>query len=316
MRRVICLLLSAVLLCGCGSSEKNTDSAQSTTNVDEEKLKSEGYTDLAGVAYGMMEDSGDKPNVRLVYLTENPEEAFYLWSGIQRKLLENDVESDTSFSWGDKEYILNDESKDKMTTDNAEDYFPKEWEDLMRKMESGYRINNDISEDLGNSMDKAIGEFVNEYLEIRKNDNNETEIEETEIEETENVLAKKVYNIEEDSFSFLLSEDGGERRLYLYCDVEDKFNALYTHVSLNSIMNSSEENVKVITEKFNFSYSIIIGDGTVLFRTTDVLSLVKDKEAIDIEEYFSTEWLASEAGRESDYGTKVVEFMMDFIENN
>lgn len=168
MRRIVCLLLSAVLLCGCGSSEKNTDSAQSTTNVDEEKLKSEGYTDLAGVAYGMMEDSGDKPNVRLVYLTENPEEAFYLWSGIQRKLLENDVESDTSFSWGDKEYILNDKSVDKMTAENAEDYVPKEWADLMRKMESGYMINNGISEDLGNSMDKAIEEFVNEYLEESK----------------------------------------------------------------------------------------------------------------------------------------------------
>ena len=311
MRKVVWFLLCAVLLCGCGSSEKNTDSTQSTTNADEEKLKSEGYTDLAGVAYGKMEDSGDKPNVSLVYMTENPEEAFYLWSGIQRKLLENDVESDTSFSWGDKEYILNDESKDKMTMDNAEDYFPKEWADLMRKMESGYRINNDISEDLGNSMDKAIEEFVNEYLETRKNDNDEKE---TEIEG--NILEQKTYNIEEDSFSFSLSEDGGEQMLSLSCHIEDKFNALYTHVSLNSIMNSSDENVKVIAEKFYFSYGIVIGDGTVLFRTPDVLSLVKDNEAIDIEEYFSAEWLASEAGRESDYGTKVIEFMMDFIENN
>lgn len=311
MKKIICLLLCCMMLVGCGSSEKNANSTQSTTNVDEGKLKSEGYTDLAGVAYGKMEDSGDKPNVSLVYLTENPEEAFYLWSGIQRKLLENDVESDTSFSWGDKEYILNDESKDKMTTDNAEDYFPKEWADLMRKMESGYRINNDISEDLGNSMDKAIEEFVNEYLETRKNDNNEKE---TEIEE--NILAQKTYNIEEDSFSFSLSEDGGEQKLSLSCNIEDKFNAFYTHVSLNSIMNSSDENVKVITEKFNFSYGIVIGDGTVIFRTPDVLSVVKDSEAIDVEEYFSTEWIASEAGRESNYGTRVIEFMMDFIENN
>lgn len=172
MRRVICLLLCCMMLCGCGSSEKNADSTQSTANVDEEKLKSEGYADLAGVAYGKMEDSGDKPNVSLVYLTENPEEAFYLWSGIQRKLLGNDVESDTSFSWGDKEYILNDESNDKMTADNAEDYVPKEWADLMRKMESGYKIKNDISEDLGNSMDKAIEEFVNEYLEETKKELN------------------------------------------------------------------------------------------------------------------------------------------------
>lgn len=311
MKKLICLLLCCMMLCGCGSLEKNTDSAQSTTNVDEEKLKSEGYTDLAGVAYGKLEDSGYKPNVSLVYLTENPEEAIYLWTGIQRKLLENDVESDTSFSWGDKEYILNDESKGKMTEDNAEDYVPKEWADLMRKMESGYKINDDISEDLGNSMDKAIEEFLNEYLETRKNDNNEKET-----ENEENILAQKTYNIGEDSFSFALSGDGGEQKLSLSCNIEDKFNAFYTHVSLNSIMNSSDENVKVITEKFYFSYGIVIGDGTVLFRTPDVLSVMKDSEAIDIEEYFSTEWLASEAGRESDYGTKVIEFMMDFIENN
>lgn len=300
-----------MMLCGCGSSEKNTDSAQSTTNVDEEKLKSEGYTDLAGVAYGKLEDSGDNTNVSLVYLTDNPEEAFYLWAGIQRKLLENDVESDTSFSWGDKEYVLNDESKGRMTADNAEDYVPKEWADLMRKMESGYNINDNISKDTGDSMDKAIEEFVNEYLETRKNDNNEKE---TEIEE--NILSQKTYNIGEDSFSFALSGDGGEQKLSLSCNIEDKFNAFYTHVSLNSIMNSSDENVKVITEKFNFSYGIVIGDGTVIFRTPDVLSVVKDSEAIDVEEYFSTEWIASEAGRESNYGTKVIEFMMDFIENN
>lgn len=172
MKKLICLLLCCMMLCGCGSSEKNTDSAQSTTNVDEEKLKSEGYTDLAGVAYGKLEDNGDKPNVSLVYLTENPEEAIYLWTGIQRKLLENDVEADTSFSWGDKEYILNDESNDKMTADNAEDYVPKEWADLMRKMESGYNINDNISKDTGDSMDKAIEEFVNEYLEESKKELN------------------------------------------------------------------------------------------------------------------------------------------------
>ena len=311
MKKLICLLVFCMMLCGCGNKESDPISNKPPIEVDEEKLESEGYKNLAEIAYGKVEDNGDKPNVNLVYLTQKPEEAIYLWTGIQRNLLGNNVESDTSFSWGDNKYVLDDESMDKMTAENAEDYVPKEWVGLLRKMESGYNINDGISKELGDSMDEAIDEFVDEYLEIRKNGNNEKEI-----EEEENVLAKKTYNIGEDYFSFSLSEKGGEQRFSLSCHIEDKFNALYTHVSLNSIINNSDENVKVVTEKFYFSYGIVIGDGTVLFRTPDVLSLIKDNEVIDVEEYFSTEWLASESGKESEYGTKVIEFMMDFIENN
>lgn len=172
MKKLICLLVFCMMLCGCGNKESDPISNKPPIEVDEEKLESEGYKNLSEIAYGKVEDNGDKPNVNLVYLTQKPEEAIYLWTGIQRNLLGNNVESDTSFSWGDNKYVLDDESMDKMTAENAEDYVPKEWADLLRKMESGYNINDGISKELGDSMDEAIDEFVDEYLEESKKELN------------------------------------------------------------------------------------------------------------------------------------------------
>lgn len=130
------------------------------------------------------------------------------------------------------------------------------------------------------------------------------------------VLAKKTYNIESDTFDFLFGEQEGEKRLYLYCNIEDKSDAFYTHISLNGIMNSEEENLKVFAEKFNFTYSIIVGDGAVLFRSPDFLVITKDGDGMEVDEYFSTDWMSSDEYHESDYGSKVMDFLTDFIENN
>lgn len=127
---------------------------------------------------------------------------------------------------------------------------------------------------------------------------------------------KKTYNIGDDRFDFVFGEDNGEKRFYLYCNIKDKADAFCVHTSLNTLMNSEDENFKIIKEEFGFSYSIIVGDGAVLFRTPELLIITKDGAGIDMEDYFSAEWMASEEYHESDYGAQVMDFMIDFIENN
>ncbi len=130
------------------------------------------------------------------------------------------------------------------------------------------------------------------------------------------VLSKKTYNIGSDTFDFLFGEEDGEKRLYLYCNIEDRSDAFYAHISLNGIINSEDENLKVFAEKFNFSYSIIVGDGAVLFRNPDFLAITKDGEGMEVDEYFSADWMSSDEYHKSDHGSKVIDFLTDFIENN
>lgn len=152
-----------------------------------------------------------------------------------------------------------------------------------------------------------FSDYVNEKLEKEGNQNAESGMD---------VLSEKKYNIGEDSFDFVFGEQDGENKIYLYCNIEDKSDAFYTHISLNGIMNSEEENLKVFAEKFNFTYSIIVGDGAVLFRSPDFLVITKDGDGMEVDEYFSTDWMSSDEYHESDYGSKVMDFLTDFIENN
>lgn len=131
------------------------------------------------------------------------------------------------------------------------------------------------------------------------------------------VLAEKTYNIGNDNFRFSFSkEKDGEYRTSLFCDIEDKSDAFYTHMALNSMMNSDDENVKTFVEEIGFNYSILIReDSTILIRTDDDLSLITDNGIVSVSEYFSTDWLVN-GFPESDYGEQVATFFVDFIENN
>lgn len=152
-----------------------------------------------------------------------------------------------------------------------------------------------------------FSDYVNAELEKEEKQNGESGMD---------VLSKKTYNIEGDTFEFLFGEKEGEKRFYLYCNIEDKSDAFYAHVSLNGIMSSEDENLKVFAEKFNFTYSIIVGDGAVLFRSPGFLVVTKDGEGMEADEYFSMDWISSDEFHESDYGSKVIDFLTDFIENN
>lgn len=89
-----------------------------------------------------------------------------------------------------------------------------------------------------------------------------------------------------------------------------------THISLNALFNSDDENIKALTETMNFSYGMIVGDGTSLTRTKGILFILsKDGEVVDVNDYFSVDWVLESNATDSDYGTQVTNFLADFIEN-
>lgn len=130
------------------------------------------------------------------------------------------------------------------------------------------------------------------------------------------VLSEKTYDIGNDSFSFTLEEKNNEYNFFIYCNVEDKSDAFAVYTALNSFMNSNDSETKKMVDKFGFSYGIYIGeDNTILVRTADSLSFMSGDKIVSADEYFSGDWFANEF-HESEYGTQVLDFLIDFMENN
>lgn len=155
-----------------------------------------------------------------------------------------------------------------------------------------------FSDEWSNKKDEAYYQYLEEEKEV-------------------NILAQKTYKIGEDTFDFSFGQKGnGEYSFTLLCKIEDKADAYMTHISLNAIFNSDEEAIKALTDTMNFSYGMIIGDGTSLTRTKGILFILsKDGEMIKAEDYFPVEWVLEENVTKSDYGTQVTNFLVDFIEN-
>lgn len=160
---------------------------------------------------------------------------------------------------------------------------------------------------------KAVLDFSDEWSTYK----DEVYYQHLEEEKEIKALAQKTYNIGDDTFDFSLEErENGEYRFSLLCHVDDKSDSYMTHISLNALFNSDEEALKVITETMNFAYTIIVGDGTTITKTKGALLIIsKEGETISIEDYFSPDWITRGEFLESDYGTQVTNFLVDFVQN-
>lgn len=150
----------------------------------------------------------------------------------------------------------------------------------------------------------------------------ETEIESESLEETESdieILSKHTYSIGDDKIHISFGQNEDEYSLNVTCEIEDKVNALSTHIYLNEIMNTDESELKKFIDTFNFSYSIFMGDGSVLIGSPELsMAVSKDGELLSIEDCFVQELQAKQDSEEEmnfDYGAQVIDFLMDFIEN-
>ena len=210
----------------------------------------------------------------------------------------------------------------------------KEFKDILSQLEEKYgkyekheysnqivyiwKIEEDETKEIGYNEIKFIDygddKYVVEFYDECSRYNDEAYYKHLEEENQANVLAEHEYNIDDDRFVFVFSEKDGEHSLNLICYINDKSDAFWTHISLNALFNNQED-MKWLIDDLNFSYSIMIGDGVVLIRKKDSLTLMSvDDGFISVGDYFSTEWMTESAGT-SDYGELVGGFLVDFIQN-
>ena len=160
---------------------------------------------------------------------------------------------------------------------------------------------------------KAVIDFSDEWSICT----DEAYYEHLEEEKQANVLSSKTYTIGEDTFDFSFEQNGNDDYSFkLLCWIADKADAFSAQVSLNAIMNSDEPSIKSFLDAIDFSYYIFIGDGTIIIKTENISYVTSNNgEIVDITDYFSPEWTLSEERHDSDYGTQIVNFMVDFIQN-
>lgn len=308
MKKILIALLLCATLAGCGKSEEgeihNNEETKENDRFDinEDDLKQNGYVEIADIAYVKVEQGEEKPVCYIEYYTNIPEYSFYLMA-----LLQRDLNCDFVFTWNGEQYTLNDE-----TPEDIEKAFPSDWKEIIEQsQEAG--IENFITKATADAIYEEVSEFIEKY---KNNLLKETTEEEKEL----NVLAQKTYNIGEDTFDFSLNQrEDGVYDFMLVCQIKDKADAFSTHMALNSIMNSDEESLKPIIDDMNFSYCVLVSDDAMILRAKSSLQvIVKGEEKIDtlvdVEDYFSPEWVAGEEYHESDYGEQVVNFLVDFIE--
>lgn len=164
-------------------------------------------------------------------------------------------------------------------------------------------------------------DYYERLKKLEESESDQTESEENEFgeygsEEYEREpVADQTYSIGDDTFHFTISASGANYQLILVCNIEEKIDAFYTHIALNELMKSEDENIAALIEGFNFSYSILLGDGSMLTRTKSVLIVLdEDQKLMEVEEFFPVEELLGGENTDSDYGDQVLEFFVDFLE--
>lgn len=212
-KKLICLLLCCMMLCGCGNTEKNIDSAQSTTNVDEEKLKSEGYTDLAGIAYGKMSNDSEIQKISLIYLSDNAELSTYLYLKMIDELSNKDVFPAFSVTWEEKEYNIDAEEMNTKDFNSFISLYPEKWKDVMKKLnDEGLTIDYLVDKGSADLIDGAVEEFVSNHVKVDKiemdlNTSGDTN------EGNGNIILSKDYEIDGEKATITFSEREGKYKI-------------------------------------------------------------------------------------------------------
>lgn len=304
------LLMIMVLLCGCGNKSK-----AKITDIEQFRCQDSIQTVFDVLGEIKMETSA---YIGENYTYENLN--LYGYDGKAIFRVRDDKETISSFECN---LILNKKEFEDVLSQLKDKYGEYEKNEYTNQTAYVWEIAEDKAEEIGynrislsdNGDKKVYVKFSDEWSD-KKDDAYYKHLEEEKQKKNQtNILAQKTYSIGEDTFTFSLGEKEDEYNFNLICEIEDKSDAYITHISLNSLFNSDDENIKALTETMNFSYTIYVGDGTILLRTKGLLYITKDDEIIDVNDYFSIDWITSEEFRESDYGTQVANFLANFIEN-
>lgn len=307
MKKLLTILLFCFILVGCGHKSK-----AEPTDIEQFKCQ-----DSIQTVFGVLGEIEMEENAFIgeCYTYENLN--LYGYNGKAVFYVRDDKETISEFEC---RFELNKKEFEDVLSQLEDKYGEYEKSEYSNQIAYVWETSEDEAEQIGYNRislsdygdKKAVLNFSDEWSMYK----DEVYYQHLEEEKEVNVLAQKTYNIGDDTFNFSFGQRGnGEYSFTLLCQVEDKSDAYMTHISLNALFNSDEESIRALTETMNFSYSIIIGDGTLLLRTKGMLYLVNDKEVIDVNDYFSVDWILSDERKESDYGDKVIGFLVDFIEN-
>lgn len=263
MRKLLIVtLLSICVLAGCGNNGNDTSSSseasansedvkqQTDFEIDREKLESEGYEDIAGIAYAKIEDNEGEPVVYLVCHKNQPEQNIYLWSQITSNI---EHISDYSITWNGKEYFLDMESKDVKTEEDMFALLPPDWEETLKTMLiKGDGAAGIVSKSDADDIDRAVESFASKYLK-------DGELE---------VISKKEYTVDGDNISFSLTKRGDKITFTVDGDakVEEKAYLIYGAVLVEF------ENLQ--NEFYECSANIHYGDLYVLHSQYEATSVI------------------------------------------
>lgn len=202
MKKILFILLSFLLLTGCGSEESiSNDNIE--FELDYETLIENGYEELAGLAYCKLDYSSEKTLCYIQYESSYPKSAFYLMGSLVKKL---DYDCDFVIVWNGKEYKFDD-----TTEENYEKSFPEEWKDTIEESQN-VGIDNLVPKVTANTIDEAVERF------LEKNAKEEEEEEET------NIIAQKEFLVDNQKLTIFLSENGEDLKIsaWGYAETEEK----------------------------------------------------------------------------------------------
>lgn len=285
MKKLLIILLCCLVLAGCGSnSRKETSSSGTDINseslaqqtdfeIDREKLESEGYEDIAGIAYAKIEDNEGEPVVYLVCHKNQPEQNIYLWSQITSNI---EHISNYSITWNSKEYFLDMESKNVKTEEDMFALLPPDWEEALKTMlTKGDGAAGIVSKSDADDIDRAVENFAKSYLDNIDNAKEE--------EPNIDVLMQKEYKVdgEEVSISLTKKEDKLSILVSGHAKNEEKASImLATFTSQLKKISIDSFDISVFCKKLNVTYMTtddgyyIVGtnkDGTYAFSAPDWL---------------------------------------------
>ena len=168
MKKMVWVAFAVVfLLSGCGKAGEIPENA--IFDVEKEGLLDSGYEEIADFAYLKLEGGKENPVANIVYYRNNPENALYLISSIMR---EAGSECEFIVEWNDKEYVYDDSLPEDIDTNEMLDYFPEEWQDVIKNIQAGFSIDNFISKSFAEIIDGDVSDiyakFENEEDEYKR----------------------------------------------------------------------------------------------------------------------------------------------------
>lgn len=145
-------------------------------------------------------------------------------------------------------------------------------------------------------------------------------------EKQNNIVFEKEYLIDNDTFKFNCIKDNDKYSIIILCSVENKSKAFETFTALRvstDINFLDIEEYDEYTKKFcqgiskTITFFVSVDDGTNIMVSNSIgnISVSKNEETINIDDYFSEEWISSDEYENNNYIEQVSDFYLDFVEN-